>query len=194
MSKHTTMSERAREQVMAMSATGRFALALLVVIVLIMLWTNLFGPWAAQFGDEADAIESQIAQVDRSRVGSRATNAAILAHGPIESPGARDEGSQDLIESAKCVMAVYGITDYTLNESGGGVTVRGMSGGRIERIKADLAFNAAHETAIEIIADLEADPAVESIEGLRLTRGKRAGTLDVALTTQAWVRGKGRAL
>jgi hypothetical protein len=188
------MSERAREQVMAMSATGRFALLLLGVVVLFMLWTNLFGPWAAQFGDEADAIEAQIAKVEQARIGSRSTNAAILAHGPLEAPGARDEGSQDLIESAKGVMAVYGITDYTLNESGGGVSVRGMTGSRIERIKADLAFNAANETAIEIIADLEADPAVESIEGLRLTRGKKAGTLDVALTAQAWVRGKGRGL
>ena len=43
----------------------------------------------------------------------------------------------------------------------------------------------------ELIADLEANPAIESLESLRLSRGKRSGSLDVATTAQAWVYAKG---
>ena len=130
--------------------------------------------------------------IDAAGGGPLATRNAVLAYGPMETPGSREDGSQALLEAIKGVMAHYGITDYKLNESGSGVTVRGLTGGRIERIKADLTFNAQGEAAIEIIADLEASHAIESIESLRITRGKRSGTLDITATAEAWVAARSR--
>ena len=175
-----------------MSATGRFAVLVLGVIVLLLVWSELFMPWANAWGEEANAIEDSIVMIDDAGRGGLSTRNAILAYGPIETPGTREDGSQALLEAIKAVMAKYGISDYKLNESGSGVTVRGLTGGRVERIKADLTFNAQGEVAIEIIADLESNPAIESIESLRLTRGKRSGTLDVTATAEAWVSARSR--
>jgi hypothetical protein len=175
------------EQYQAMSATGRFAMVVLGVIVLLLLWSELFLPWANGWGEQATAIEQSIVMIDDAGRGGLSTRNAVLAYGPVETPGTREDGSQALLVAIKAVMAHYGITDYKLNESGSGVTVRGLTGGRIERIKADLTFNAQGETAIEVIADLEANAAIESIESLRLTRGKRSGTLDITATAEAWV-------
>lgn len=187
----TTMTDRARGQYQAMSPTGRFAVVVLGITVLLLIWSEFFLPWAGSWGEQADAIEADIARVDNVTQASLSANTALLAYGPVETPDARGESSQALLESIKGIMAQYGITDYKLNESGGGVAVRGLSGRRVERIKADLSFNAPHEDAIELIADLEANPAIESLETLRLSRGKRSGSLDVATTAQAWVYAKG---
>lgn len=192
MSQRPSISERANEQYQAMSATGRFAVLVLGVIVLLLVWSELFMPWANAWGEEANAIEDSIVMIDDAGRGGLSTRNAILAYGPIETPGTREDGSQALLEAIKAVMAKYGISDYKLNESGSGVTVRGLTGGRVERIKADLTFNAQGEVAIEIIADLESNPAIESIESLRLTRGKRSGTLDVTATAEAWVSARSR--
>lgn len=192
MAHRPSLSERTKEQYSAMSATGRFAVVALGAIVLLLVWSELFMPWADTWGEEANAIEDSIAMIDDAGLGGLATRNSVLAYGPIETPGTREDGSQSLLEAIKAVMAKYGITDYKLNESGSGVTVRGLTGGRVERIKADLTFNAQGEAAIEIIADLEADSAIESIESLRLTRGKRSGTLDITATAEAWVAGRSR--
>ncbi len=192
MSQEPSISERINGQYTAMSATGRFSVIVLGIIVLLLIWSELFMPWANSWGDEATAIESSIVMINDAGRGGLATRNSVLAYGPIETPGTREDGSQALLEAIKAVMAQYGITDYKLNESGSGVTVRGLSGNRVERIKADLTFNAQGEAAIEIIADLEANPAIESIESLRLTRGKRSGTLDITATAEAWVAGRSR--
>ncbi len=182
----SSFGQRAKEQYSAMSPTGRFAVVVLGITMLLLVWSELFLPLATDWSDRADAIEADIARVDSAAVPSLNATTSLLAHGDVAMPDARGDSSQALLESIKAVMAQYGITDYKLNESGAGVTVRGLPGRRVERIKADLSFNAQGEDAVEIIADLEADQAIEGIDSLRLTRGKRSGTLDVALTAQAW--------
>ncbi|MCH2136737.1 MAG: hypothetical protein MK101_09165 [Phycisphaerales bacterium] len=186
------MSQRFGEQFSTMSPTGKFAVGVLGVTVLLLVWSEVFMPMANGWGDQADAIEENLVLIEDAGGGSLSTRNAVLAHGPVELPDSREEGSQSLIETIKSTMATWGITDYTLNESGSGVTVRGLTGGRVERIKADLAFTGEVETAHELIADLEMNPAIESIESLRLTRGKRSGTLDVTATVEAWVNAGSR--
>ena len=187
-----SFKQRAAAQYTAMSPTGKFAVVVLGFTMLLLVWTELFMPWANAWGDQADALEADIARVDAANTAAAGSNMSLLAYGPVDMPDARGEGSQALLESIKGVMATWGITDYKLNESTGGVAVRGLTGRRVERIKADLSFNADHEDAVEIIAELEGNPAIESLESLRLTRGKKSGTLDVSTTAQAWVYGSGR--
>ena len=59
-------------------------------------------------------------------------------------------------------------------------------------------FAAARPTAVNLFWAIERmrsvmqENAHRSLESLRLTRGKKSGTLDVSTTAQAWVYGSGR--
>ena len=57
MAKGPSISERVNEQYRAMSGTGRFAMVVLALVVLLLVWSNVFMPWANASGEKADAIE-----------------------------------------------------------------------------------------------------------------------------------------
>jgi hypothetical protein len=160
-------------------------------LVLFLIWDNYLRDVSDDLNRQADAIESQVAQV-RS-VGKLSDSAArvIEAVGPVEFPRPEAETSAAVDALVISLLTKHGATNPNFSLRTKGLlpkkTLEEVLGGkRLERLAGDLKFEASPKAAAAIIAELEASPDVETVNSVRISR-TTPGKVQVQLTIEAWV-------
>lgn len=185
-----TYAQRITQEYLRMSRTMRLLSVFCVILVVFLLWSVMIDPISTSWGMSAERIEQQVDRIEAASAQTVSQRDAVVAFGPLASPKSRAAESQDMIEAVAAIMAEYGIRGSELNEAPSAVKVGASTLPGIERIKQTLKFETDYETAFDVLAALEASPALEAITSTRIQRGRtRSESLDVEVTLEAWIRG-----
>ncbi len=143
-------------------------------------------------GQLLDTIEMQIREVNKPARLTSSTKSAITAFGEVQLPRAKANGASGLTNAIHEILSSSRVTDddfkRTKTTRMRSVALPGIaqSGQQIEQVIGDLHFEARQSDVLNVIADLESSPWIDSISSVRLTRiDKRL--IRVNLSLEAWV-------
>lgn len=173
----------------------RWSVYALLGMLLFLLWDSIVFPVTENWKSRADLIQLR---VDRVREGGDLTAAferlqdEVRAYGSIELPGPESSGRIELNAAINDILERYSITEESSSVSQSKVrkgTLGNYAGNkRLESLKLVFDFISSPKDALSIIADLEANPAVEFITSLRITKAP-SKKVKVHLTIESWVLG-----
>jgi hypothetical protein len=111
----------------------------------------------------------------------------------VERPGHHAEAGPLLTRTVNEILQKHNASKDNFSLRGAQKLKRGLLAGiagpreRLERLTADVRFNATPEAATAIIAELESRPEIEGISALRITRFSGVIRVTVDLVLEAWV-------
>lgn len=164
-------------------------------LLLFLLWDGVISPVTNGWKSQADLIQTRAERVHDGRVLAASFDRmgnVVRAYGPIELPGPESDGRNELNAAINGILERYSITEESSSVSSSKVrkgTLGSYAGNkRLESLKLVFDFISTPKDALSIIADLEADPSIEFITNLRITKapGKK---VKVHLTIESWVLG-----
>ena len=171
---------------------GMLATAFLLIF---LLWSEILSPTSQAWTAEADEMEKNLVRLRGASEVPADIRAQAISFGAVHLPDLKQRGSLLLTQQVQAILANYGITDdnFTMsrptpmsNAKSAGLT---MGNEKIERLKSEVEFKTVPKTAISIIAEMESDPAFESVSNVKLDKDQ-AGKIRVRLTIESWVRVK----
>lgn len=189
------MMQTLLQQYQKMSRVMRLATLAAVGLALYFLWDNSIRPATDILKRDADAIASNVSELQRIEAEAerlKNLNKALVWNiGPVRPPVAVAEGSKQFNDVVLNVLQKHGATNTNFSSRSRGKLPRSAlvtyaNGRRIDRLTGDIKFDASPEKAAAIIAELEASPHIESVTSLRLARdtGRK---VRVTLTVETWV-------
>lgn len=150
--------------------------------------------WAREWSAEADRIERALS--DSRSLASEVdpvTAAGAELYGPIDPPAGESEGAEAMAKAVVEVVKRHGTSNFSYDAqrassslAGAPVTIGG-SGQRLSKVTGEVQFESSPEEASKIIEELEASPAIEAINSVRLQRRDGERKVMVRLTVEAWV-------
>ncbi|MSR40316.1 MAG: hypothetical protein EXS10_00215 [Phycisphaerales bacterium] len=155
-----------------------------------------YGFWQVSSGLAArgDRIESAIASSkQRASTISGAIESSVRAFGPVDAPANKDEGANALTTSIAAIFKANN-TNFGLGlreQRIGSRELEGAVGSRIEKVVAEIRFEATPDTVSAIIAQLEAAPEIDSISDLKLNYQPQTRRVAVQLSAEAWTLARG---
>ena len=166
-----------------------------IFLLAFLVWAQLLEPTGTAWAETADRMESDLARTSQSISLDPKSRNAAMTYGAIDLPNAKSDGSLALIEIVQEIMSRQGIKNDTFFQSQSNTIKASLlpgiarAGEKIERIKGELDFTTTPAKAIQIIADLESHPGIESVTSIRIDK---AGNKDVRtrLSLEAWVRSR----
>ena len=176
----------------------QWALLAAVGIAGFLLWDQFVWSQAATWNDQADRILARVDEVVKTnerRRQIRSLENPIRAIGAVERPGSQAQAGPTLTRTVNDILHKHGASKDNFSQRTPAKLKRGLlaeivgPNGRLERLTADLRFNAAPEAATAIIADLESRPEIEAISSLRITRHGGVARVTVDLVLEAWITG-----
>ena len=122
----------------------------------------------------------------------------VASLGPIEVPRSPNPGADRLEATVNDIVSGRKVQNYTF-ETRPGARVQASSalrniagGGRVERVHAEVEFQASPEDAIDLVRELEAEPEIESIGSIRMTADPDLRLVEVKLVVEAWIKAPDR--
>ena len=183
-------------QYQKMSRPMQWASLAAVGLVLFLLWDRVVTPYTNDLNDAGDRIANNVRELrsietDAAKLKNTRSN-VVWTIGPVRPPAPVAEGARMFDQIVNEVMQKHGATNFTLSSRPRGKLPRSAlvgftrGGTRIDRLTADIKFDASPENAVAIIAELESSPHIESITTLRLVRdtGRK---VRVNLSVEWWV-------
>lgn len=173
---------------------GRRWLVLGGLVVLIYLFADDFSwRWAGQLRARGDRIESALKRYASRQPAGSDLRSAVALYGPINPPLRRDAGSEALARAIDDVLRKHDVTGHAF-ESRAAVRLKdadpavfGAAG--LDRLQAEVKFEASGDKLPAILADLEANPSVAAISSIRIQKvdppTKRL--VSVQATIETWV-------
>lgn len=194
-----TLAERFRDMPRAL----QWLAMAIAFVVLFNVWDLTIARTIQDLDKSADRIESHVSEIQlSSTLATRWKNEqmALQAIGELDVPGTNTATRDDLVRAVEDIKAEYNIRDIAF-ELGKSKRLpnrqqfqklatqlkrlHGDRGGKLEYYSGKIEFTAKPDKAIAIIADLEAQPAIESISIVRLR--VEDSDVDVDLTIEAWI-------
>lgn len=176
---------------------GRQRVFVVVVLIIVgYLATDQFSwslarDWQAQ-GDRVEAALMRSTTVKTNVNGD--LRRAVAVYGQVRTPQRNDEGGESLSRAIDEVLRKHNVagssfatrTPQRLKDPD---TSR-FGGAGLDRIQAEVKFDAQADNLPKILADLEAHPDVTAITTLRLQRSEPAGLRKVGVqaTIESWVQ------
>ena len=174
----------------------QWALGAAVGIIVFLAWSDLVQSQTAEWNDQADRLLAnarEVVRIEQRRVMPK-TLATIRGVGPVLTPRHHAEAGSMLTHIEDEVIRKHGATkdNFSLRQSvklkRGTLEEIVGTGGRVEKLTADLRFTATPQAATAIVAELESRPEIEAISSLRITRHAGATRVTVDLVLDAWVQ------
>lgn len=167
-----------------------------VGFALFLAWSDYLEPLRVDWASQADRIESHVKQVrdTEHQVKEFARRRDLVSNiGPVRVPLNESEGATAFTAAVNDILAKHNASNPSFGDRGrsrmprGALTTITSSERRIDRITAEVKFDARPEDAAAIIADLESSPHVEAVNSVRMTKDA-GGRVKVHLTIEAWVQ------
>ena len=183
------------DQFQQLPRAAKWGLLAAVFLVIFLLWSQMLSPTAKAWTAEADQMEQDLLRLRGQTEVPADIRDQATSFGAVHLPDLKQRGSLLLAQQVQTILSNYGITDdnFTMSRPTPMSTTKsaGLTVGneKIERLKSDVEFNTTPDTAIAIIAEMESDPAFESVSNVKLDKDQ-AGKIRVRLTIESWVRVK----
>lgn len=173
----------------------RWALLAAIGIALFEVREIVLRPFANAWDHKAEIIEDRVSQVRASQDISREIDQMhdlVRDLGPVDVPRNEADGQKSLNAAIGQVLQKNGATNQSWAIGPKGNLSKTAlpsiaNGKRIERLAGDLKFDATPKAAAAIIAELESNPDIETVDSVRMTRDASGGKVKVHLTIEAWV-------
>lgn len=186
-------SKPLRQQFREMPRAIQWAAIAGIGMVLFMLWDMTVRPLADEFNRSADLIEVQAndvraAQSVTTELRKPEIGELVVGLGPVVQPASEAVRADALNQVINTVLKKHGVTKESFGFRPGKLSKPAMLGGdkRIDRLSADLKFDATPAVAAAIIAELESSPDIESISSVRITKDA-SGKVKVHITLDTWM-------
>ncbi len=195
---HSTENEQGDlvDRFLKLPPLWKFAGSAVLILLVYLVAEDFIWPTVDDWRKEADRIELLLDEsaVIQKRV-DRKLKGIVTSLGPIDVPRSPNLGAERLEATVNDIVQGQSVQGYTLKTRPGSrvqasASLRSIAGGgKVERVLAEVEFVSKPEFAVEIVRELEAEPGIESIDELRLTRIEDSGTVEVKLVVEAWVTG-----
>ena len=189
------------DRFLGMSTLWKFLIAIAMVLLVYLVADDMVWPTSEEWTLESEQLEQLLHESQNmDRKVNRQLEWTIASLGPIEVPRSPNPGADRLESTVNDIVKAHDVKSYTF-ETRPGARVQASSalkniagGGRVERVHAEVEFQATPEDAIELVRELEAEPEIESIGSLRITAGEPASLkmVDVKLVVEAWITAPNR--
>ena len=117
---------------------------------------------------------------------------AAIAFGSVEIPESEAQTSETLALAVNDTMKKHRISLYGYEALSGGklpnsaMTSLAGAGGRIERMRADVKFEAPADEVGQIVTDFEENPSIDAVNSIKLRWLESHKKVDVRISTEAW--------
>lgn len=179
-------------------------------LILFVIGLGLFFGVVLPVLDQANAwknkADTKLARLSRSGHEAEVLSAAegeikngLARFGPVELPGIAKERSDALNRKIGQVLRAHGVTNHTssVKEMPLGSASFDQEFGadvRVERLVAELQFDASPETVAAVLAELEQSPEVAAVSRLQIRKGTGNGqekksaskTVKATIAVEAW--------
>lgn len=119
---------------------------------------------------------------------------SVATFGPVAPPGPAANGREELARAIDDVLRKHKVGGYSY-EARTGQRVKdadaGILGSAIDRLQAEVKFEAKAEDLPKVIADLESNPVIDGITSLRIDKNEQTRKITVQATIEAWVQSAG---
>ena len=177
-------------QIRSLPPAGRYvviALALLAAYFAVDSWS---WSWARQWNADADRIEKILN--DSAEIAANSESAPSTGpetFGPVFPIGSESEGAQSMATAVVEIVKKYSTTNFSYDAQRSSARLSGVSAGgeKIAKVSGELQFECSADVFSKIVADIESNPAIESISSIRLQRKEAEKKLNVRMTVDTWV-------
>ena len=177
----------------------KFLVSIALLLLVYLVANDLIWPTSEKWALESEQLEQLL---DESRSIDRKIDRKLVwivaSLGPIEVPRSPNDGAVRLEATVNDIVSEHRVKSYTFETRPGArvqasAALRNIAGGgRVERVHAEVEFQATPEDAIELVRELEAEPEIESIGSLRMTAVPELRLVDVQLVVEAWIKAPDR--
>lgn len=185
------------DRISAFPRAMQWAIWAAIGTVAFLIWDSTVAEVAAGWSSRADTIEMQIKEVNTPVILTKSTRNAITAFGEVQLPREKAAGASELTNSIHSILASRNVLNDEFKRTktprmrSGSLPGIASSGQQIEQVIGDLHFEARQSEILDVIADLESSPWIDSISSVRLTRMDER-LIRVNLSLEAWVVSKKR--
>lgn len=168
----------------------------LVFLVGFMLWSTVLDPVRQAWADEANEIETKIAEVRRASTLAKQFTShrdTIVALGKVDVPKTRRQATEEISRAINGILDSHRaqITDDSFQLASGRTldkrdTTPLLGSKRAERLNGKLEFQADRLVVSQVIARLEAAEDIEAVRAVRLTHQGR-DVVRAIIEFEAWV-------
>ncbi|MSR44388.1 MAG: hypothetical protein EXS15_03395 [Phycisphaerales bacterium] len=174
-------------------AVWRFLITIVGLATVYVFLDDYCWSYAREWGTEGDRLQ-KLLERGAARQGPipKDIERAAIAFGSVEVPDEESQASESLAQAVNDTMKMHRITSYGYEALSGGklpssalTTVAG-SGRRIERMRGEVQFEAPADEVAQILADFEANPAIDSLNSIKLTWLEDKKKVGIRLCAEAW--------
>ena len=185
------------DRISAFPRAMQWAIWAAIGTIAFLLWDATIAEVAANWSSQADTIEMQIQEVNKPARLTLTTKNAITAFGEVQLPREKADGASGLTNAIHEILGANRVRNddfkrtKTTRMRSSALPGIAQSGQQIEQVIGDLHFEARQSDILNVIADLESSPWIDSISSVRLTR-MDGRLIRVNLSLEAWVVSKKR--
>ncbi len=177
-------------QIRSLPSSGRYGLIALAILASYFAVDSWSWSWARSWNSEADRIE-KILSDSAEIVANNSENPLIgpETFGPVSPVGSESEGAQSMAIAVVDIVKRYSTLNFSYAAERASMRLTGFSasGEKIAKVSGELQFECSPEVFSKIVADIENNPAIESISSIRLQRKEAEKKLTVRMTVDTWV-------
>ena len=189
------------DRFLKMPTLWKFLIAMAMILLVYLVADDMVWPTSEEWTLQSEQLEQLLNESQTmDRKVNRQLEWTVTSLGPIEVPRSPNPGADRLESTVNSIVSGRNVKSYTF-ETRPGARVQASSalqniagGGRVQRVHAEVEFQASPEDAIDLVRELEAEPEIESIGSLRITAMEPSSLkmVDVKLVVEAWITAPNR--
>ncbi|MSR33674.1 MAG: hypothetical protein EXS12_02565 [Phycisphaerales bacterium] len=169
------------------SRYGLIAVGILAAYIAINSWS---WSWARSWNAQADHIQKILADSQRIIDDSAMTvHSGPELYGLVNPIASESEGAESMAKAVVEIVKKYSTTNFSYDAQRASTRISGLSttGEKISKVSGELQFECSPDTFSKIVADIESNPAIESISSIRVHRKEAEKKIVVRMTVDSWV-------
>ena len=146
--------------------------------------------WARSWNAQADHIQKIIS--DSAQIIADSDTAVLAGpelYGLVNPIAGESEGAESMAKAVVEIVKKYSTTNFSYDAQRASTRIPGLSasGDKISKVSGELQFECSPDIFSKIVADIESNPAIESISSIRIQRKEAEKKLVVRMTVDSWV-------
>ncbi len=184
--------ERLLQQLSTWSRAMQWAFWATAFTLAFLVWDSTVAELGATWAAEVEQKEVQIKELQRPTTLTSTVKNAVTSFGEVELPRKKAEGASALTEAVHQILGNHKVKndEYTRTKTNrmrsGSLPGISASGEHVEKVIGDIRFEATQEEVLNVIAEFESSPWIDTISNVRLSK-QDGRMIRVDLSVEAWV-------
>ena len=177
-------------RIRSLPPVGRYGVIAVGILAAYMAINSWSWSWARSWNAQADHIQKIISDSAQIIADSDTT---VLAgpelYGLVNPIAGESEGAESMAKAVVEIVKKYSTTNFSYDAQRASTRISGLSasGEKISKVSGELQFECSPDIFSKIVADIESNPAIESISSIRIQRKEAEKKLVVRMTVDSWV-------